>query len=230
MGSRNQIRWGPDRRTGRVKFRESYLDMLELVTICQQSIFSTLFARRQQRCGLWLPVWCALVFTYSPAMSFHAFCRSLSQPSWRHFMANSHRRRDATRPSRRRSRCKLVSRADKTVFIYSERVPLPNYLSAVNSSLESSRIRFVPPTVSRRTFRFVVHTKTSILMLKYYKTETTENFHACDFTFYTPWAIKRNQLVFVCNFVKNQRTLMRFSPLDLGMKDTRKGMNVIHLT
>jgi len=28
---------------------------------------------------------------------------------------------------------------------------------------------------------------------------------------YTPWAIKSSQLVFVCNFVKNQRILMQFS-------------------
>jgi len=30
----------------------------------------------------------------------------------------------------------------------------------------------------------------------------------------TPWAIKRNQLVFVCDFVKNQHILMQFSLLD----------------
>jgi len=36
----------------------------------------------------------------------------------------------------------------------------------------------------------------------------------------TPWAIKRCQLIFFCNFVKNQRMLMQFSLLDLQMNIT----------
>jgi len=43
-----------------------------------------------------------------------------------------------------------------------------------------------------------------------------------------PW--KRNQLIFVCNFVKNQRILMQFSLLELTMNDTCEGMNFVHLT
>jgi len=46
----------------------------------------------------------------------------------------------------------------------------------------------------------------------------------------TPWAIKRSQLVFVCNFVKNQRILMQFSLLDFKMNDTCGAMNFTHLT
>jgi len=49
-------------------------------------------------------------------------------------------------------------------------------------------------------------------------------------TEYTPWAIKRSQLVFVCNFVKNQQILMQFSLLDFKMNDTCGGMNFTHLT
>jgi len=41
---------------------------------------------------------------------------------------------------------------------------------------------------------------------------------------------KRSQLIFVCNFVKNQRILMHFSLLDLPMNDTWDGMNFTHLT
>jgi len=41
------------------------------------------------------------------------------------------------------------------------------------------------------------------------------------YTIYTtPWAIKRSQLIFVCNFVKNQRILMQFSLIDLEMNGT----------
>jgi len=46
----------------------------------------------------------------------------------------------------------------------------------------------------------------------------------------TPWAIKRSQLIFVCDFVKIQRILMQFSLLDLTMNDTCDGMNFTHLT
>jgi len=47
---------------------------------------------------------------------------------------------------------------------------------------------------------------------------------------YTPWAIKRSQLIFVSNFIKNQRILMQFSPLDLEVNGTCDSMNVTHLT
>jgi len=48
---------------------------------------------------------------------------------------------------------------------------------------------------------------------------------------YIPWAIKRSQLVFVCNFVKNQRILIQFfSLLDFEMNDTCEGMNLTHVT
>jgi len=46
----------------------------------------------------------------------------------------------------------------------------------------------------------------------------------------TPWAIKRSQPIFLCNFVKNQLILMQFPLLDLQMNDTCKCMNFIHLT
>jgi len=47
----------------------------------------------------------------------------------------------------------------------------------------------------------------------------------------TPWAIeKRSQLIFVYNFVKNQRILMQFSLLELTMNDTCDGIDFIHLT
>jgi len=38
---------------------------------------------------------------------------------------------------------------------------------------------------------------------------------------------KRNQLIFVCNFVKNLRILMQFSVLELRTNDTRDGMNLL---
>ena len=41
---------------------------------------------------------------------------------------------------------------------------------------------------------------------------------------------KRRQLIFVCNFVKNQGILMQFWLLDLTMNDTPDGMNLTHLT
>jgi len=49
---------------------------------------------------------------------------------------------------------------------------------------------------------------------------------------YTPWAVKRSQLIFVCNFVKNEWILMQFSLLDVKMKlsDICEGMNFTHLT
>jgi len=47
---------------------------------------------------------------------------------------------------------------------------------------------------------------------------------------YTVSHKKRSQLIFVCNFVKNQRILMQFSLLDLTMNDTREGVNFTHLT
>jgi len=40
---------------------------------------------------------------------------------------------------------------------------------------------------------------------------------------------KRSQLIFVRNFVKNQRILMQISLLDLAMNDTRDGKNFTHL-
>jgi len=43
-------------------------------------------------------------------------------------------------------------------------------------------------------------------------------------------AEKRNQLIFVCKFVKNQRILTQFSLLDFKMNDTFDGMNFTHLT
>jgi len=46
----------------------------------------------------------------------------------------------------------------------------------------------------------------------------------------TPWAIKRSQLVFVYNFVKNKRILLQISLLDLEMNDACDGMNFTHLT
>ena len=42
---------------------------------------------------------------------------------------------------------------------------------------------------------------------------------ACNTKCHTLWAIKRSQLIFVCNFVKNQQILMQFSLLDLTMND-----------
>jgi len=46
----------------------------------------------------------------------------------------------------------------------------------------------------------------------------------------TPWAIKKGQLIFLCNFVKNQWILMQFSLLDLQINDTCDIMNFTHLT
>ena len=47
---------------------------------------------------------------------------------------------------------------------------------------------------------------------------------------YSSWSIKKSQLVFVCNFVKNQLIFIGFSLLDLGMNnDTCRGMTLIHL-
>jgi len=43
-------------------------------------------------------------------------------------------------------------------------------------------------------------------------------------------AEKRNQLIFICNFLKNQRISMQFSLLYLKMNGTRGGMNFTHLT
>jgi len=48
--------------------------------------------------------------------------------------------------------------------------------------------------------------------------------------YYTVSHKKRSQLIFVRNFVKNQRILMHFSLLDLAMNDTRDGVNFTHLT
>ena len=39
-----------------------------------------------------------------------------------------------------------------------------------------------------------------------------------------------SQLIFVCNFVKDQRILMQFSLLDLTMNDTGDSMNFTRLT
>jgi len=46
----------------------------------------------------------------------------------------------------------------------------------------------------------------------------------------TPWAIKRSQLIFACNFVKNQRILMQLSLINLEMNVTCNSMNATHLT
>jgi len=40
-------------------------------------------------------------------------------------------------------------------------------------------------------------------------------------------AIKKSQLVFVCNFSKNQRILMQFSLLDFKMDDTLSARAVL---
>ena len=40
---------------------------------------------------------------------------------------------------------------------------------------------------------------------------------------------KRSQLIFLCNFVKNQLILMQFSLLKLTMNDTCDGMNFTYL-
>jgi len=47
---------------------------------------------------------------------------------------------------------------------------------------------------------------------------------------YTMSHKKWNQLIFVCNCVKNQRILMQFSLLELTMNDTCDGINFTHLT
>jgi len=44
-----------------------------------------------------------------------------------------------------------------------------------------------------------------------------------------PWAIKRSELIFVCNLVKNQRIFMMFSLLYLNMNGTCDGMNFTQL-
>jgi len=49
-------------------------------------------------------------------------------------------------------------------------------------------------------------------------------------SYYTVSHKKQSQLIFVCNFVKNQRILMQFSLLELMMNDTSDGMNFTHLT
>ena len=41
---------------------------------------------------------------------------------------------------------------------------------------------------------------------------------------------KRSHLIFVCNFVKNQRILMQFSLLDFEMNDTCERVNFTYLT
>jgi len=46
----------------------------------------------------------------------------------------------------------------------------------------------------------------------------------------TLWAIKRSQLIFACNFVKNQHILMQFALLDFKMNGTCDDMNFAHLT
>jgi len=53
---------------------------------------------------------------------------------------------------------------------------------------------------------------------------------ACNVYSNTPWAIKRSQLIFVCNFAKNQRILVQVSLLDLKMNGTCDVMNFTHLT
>jgi len=49
-------------------------------------------------------------------------------------------------------------------------------------------------------------------------------------TMYTVSHKKHSQLIFVCNFVKNQQILMQFSLLDLSTNDTRDSVNFTHLT
>jgi len=46
----------------------------------------------------------------------------------------------------------------------------------------------------------------------------------------TPWAVKRSQLIFFRNFVKNQLILMQFSLIDLEMNGTCDSMNFTHFT
>jgi len=47
---------------------------------------------------------------------------------------------------------------------------------------------------------------------------------------HTEWTVKRSQLIFVCNFVKNQRILIQFSLLYFKMNVTCDRMNVTHRT
>ena len=47
---------------------------------------------------------------------------------------------------------------------------------------------------------------------------------------YTVSHKKWSQLIFVCNFVKNQRILMQFSLLELTMNCTCEGVNFTHIT
>jgi len=43
---------------------------------------------------------------------------------------------------------------------------------------------------------------------------------------YTQWATKRNQLIFICIFVKNQRILIQYSQLDLTMNEAREAVKL----
>jgi len=44
----------------------------------------------------------------------------------------------------------------------------------------------------------------------------------------TPWAIKRSQLIFVCNLIKNQLIFMQFPLIDLKMNHTCDSINDNH--
>jgi len=59
---------------------------------------------------------------------------------------------------------------------------------------------------------------------------SSNRFNARIHTHFYTVSHKKSQLIFVCNFVKNQLILMQFSLLDLTMNDTHGGMNLTHLT
>ena len=59
---------------------------------------------------------------------------------------------------------------------------------------------------------------------------TIQQFVAARRPISTPWAIKRTQLIFVCNFVKNQWILIQFHCQIFKMNGTCDDMNFTHLT
>jgi len=73
-------------------------------------------------------------------------------------------------------------------------------------------------TVIRRVYRAALYIEFSLKC----KLQVT-NERANEWT--TPWAIKKSQHIFVCNFVKNQRILMQCSLLDFKMNETCDCMN-----
>jgi len=69
------------------------------------------------------------------------------------------------------------------------------------------------------------------LNLAYGKYHTYGKYHMHTYMYkYTVSHKKRSQLIFLCNFVKNQRILTQFSLLDFTMNDACAGMNFTHLT